>query len=551
MALVQNYKPVKEFLESITSSSCKYQIALKKMLEKVFKEDLTFEEERCDKYLSLAKYLGYELYPWEEFFIALHLCLYKDGEPRFPDGFCMMGRGNGKDGIISLEAMALASPYNPVPDYDVDICANNEEQAMRPVSDLISKFDTQRRVLNRHFKWTKEKIVGIKNRGTIKGYADNPKGRDGMRSGVVIFNEYHQYENSKNVEVFTTGLGKKPEPRRTIYTTQGNVVEGPLDELLKRSEQILFEGEEDDGLLPFIFMIDKKEEVDDEANWVKANPSLPFKPELLKELRKEYKEWKRNPATHSSFMTKRMNYRQSDNEYPVAKWSEIEATNKPVPDLKGCECVVGIDFSKTTDWASINLHFKQGDKRYDINHAWVCMQGDIERLRCPFKDWASMGLVSLVYAPEISPKIMADYIKEMSLIYNIKKVAIDSYRYTLMMDYLKEVGYSTELKNLSLTRPSDIMKAYPLIDRCFANGFFNWGDQPVLRWSTNNCKLIPAKSSVLSANGIADTGNFLIGKIEPKSRKTDPFMALVHSMTIEKDLLGSYVSKRRIQVYTY
>ena len=31
----------------------------------------------------------------------------------------------------------------------------------------------------------------------------------------------------------------------------------------------------------------------------------------------------------------------------------------------------------------------------------------------------------------------------------------------------------------------------------------------------------------------ADIGNYVYGKIEAKSRKTDPFMALVASMTIE------------------
>lgn len=79
------------------------------------------------------------------------------------------------------------------------------------------------------------------------------------------------------------------------------------------------------------------------------------------------------------------------------------------------------------------------------------------------------------------------------------------------------------------------MKVYPVIDRCFANGYFYWGEQPHLRWATNNAKLIRAKRSKLT-DADADIGNFLIGKIEPKSRKTDPFMALVHSMIGEEKL---------------
>ena len=66
----------------------------------------------------------------------------------------------------------------------------------------------------------------------------------------LYFNEIHQYEDYKNINVFTTGLGKKKHPRRSYYTTNGDVREGPLDDLLETSEQILRGGEPDNGLLP-------------------------------------------------------------------------------------------------------------------------------------------------------------------------------------------------------------------------------------------------------------------------------------------------------------
>ena len=77
------------------------------------------------------------------------------------------------------------------------------------------------------------------------------------------------------------------------------------------------------------------------------------------------------------------------------------------------------------------------------------------------------------------------------------------------------------------------MKVVPIINRCFLNHFFVWGEQPCLRWATNNAKLVPAKKSMMAVDGELDMGNYLIGKIEPKARKTDPFMSLAASMTIE------------------
>lgn len=50
----------------------------------------------------------------------------------------------------------------------------------------------------------------------------------------------------------------------------------------------------------------------------------------------------------------------------------------------------------------------------------------------------------------------------------------------------------------------------------------------------------------------ADIGNFVYAKIEAKSRKTDPFMALAASMTVEDDLpYAQSVSAPDLGVFTY
>ena len=67
------------------------------------------------------------------------------------------------------------------------------------------------------------------------------------------------------------------------------------------------------------------------------------------------------------------------------------------------------------------------------------------------------------------------------------------------------------------------------------NERFIWGDNPMLRWATNNTKVIPWKKTTTGDN---DMGNQLYAKINPRFRKTDPFMALVHSMCKADDLAG-------------
>lgn len=552
---------IRKFMNDIESgklNACKEIKALIDHVEYCFEnEDLFVDEEQLEKYVSLGKYFPYEtIFPWQSFVIGLHDCVYwKDsGMPRWPDLLCVLGRGAGKDGTIALESVALTSEYNGIREYDVDICANNEEQALRPAFDIINAFEMPKHIqkLKRFFYWTKEQIVSLKTKSTIKGRTNNPKGKDGLRSGIVIFNEIHQYEDYKNINVFTTGLGKKKHPRRSYYTTQGDVREGPLDDLLDTAEGILFGGDPDNGLLPFICKLDCKEEVHDEANWEKANPSLPYLPDLKAEIRKEYHEWKKNPQRLPAFMTKRMNIPDGANEMKVTEWENIAATNGPVPVLHKWSCTCGIDYTKVTDLASVNLHFRSGDMRHDINHSWLCLNSkDIPRMKCPWREWADDGLLTLVDDVEIHPTILTEYITNAKKEYDIRMLALDDFRYALMSRSLKEIGFDAKIyKNMKLVRPSDIMKVVPVIDSCFANQWFNWGDNPVLRWAVNNTKLIRHGRKLGSDD--ADVGNFVYGKIEAKSRKTDPFMALVASMTVEEILPTTpRVKTPKLQVYIY
>lgn len=535
-------KEIQDYIDLVRANDpnypfCKDQLALVDYVEKCFQnESITVNTEQLTNYLGLTKYFPYEdIFPWQKFAIAMHLCCYRaDGLPRWKTIFFLIGRGAGKDGTIALESMCVTSPYHPIKKYDVDICANNEEQAKRPVQDLIEVFEEPQnfKKLSKFYRWTKEQIRSKYTGATIKGRTNSPRGKDGLRSGLVVFNEVHQYVDTKNINVFTTGLGKVAHPRISFYTTNGDISEGVLDDYIKKSERILYEGKPDDGFLPVLYRLNSKDLVHDERNWHMANPSLRFFPSLMEEMRSEYGEYVENPARLPDFMTKRMNLRESNTELQVTEWDNIVATNREIPDLKGFECTVGIDYAKTTDWVAVNFHFRKDEERYDINHAWMCINNkQVNQLKCPWQEWGSKGYLTVVDEVEIRPSLITNYIKSLSYQYKIKTIYIDDYRFALMESALRSVGFSTKNKTVKLVRKSDIIRLYPVIDSCFANHFFVWGDNPVLRWATNNTKLLKVTKSALTEESF--TGNYYFGKIDAQTRKTDPFMALVMSMVGE------------------
>ena len=529
-------KEVQEYIDKIRGNPNvvnKERLQLVELIDGIFqKEDLKYNEKQIEKYMSYQKYFPYNLFEWEKFLFVLHNCVFrKDGLPRWSDLFILMGRGGGKNGFLSYEDFCLLTPTNGINQYDIDISANSEEQAMTTFKEIYNVLENPKykKLFEKNFYWNQTLIRNKKTNSTLKYRTNNPKGKDGLRSGKVDFDEPHAYENWDNINVFTTGLGKKPHPRRTYISTNGDIRDGVLDNLIEKSQLILNGEMDDNGFLPFICKLDNEKEVDDYEMWQKANPSLEYLPSLMEQMKKEYVDYKINPIVNNAFMTKRMNIPQGSKDVEVTSWENILNTNREVPKLDKLSCVAGIDYSKTTDFVSAFLLFRQNNIFYGVSHTWICNKSkDLPRIRVPLKEWEQMGLLTFVDDVEINPSVVIDWLLNESNVHNyrIEKLAIDSYRYTLFSDCLKKAGFDgNDKEKVKLVRPSDIMKIVPTIDSVFSTGRIVWGDNPLLRWATNNAKLEPTVNN-----------NFKYGKIEPKSRKTDPFMSFVHAMVLTEDV---------------
>lgn len=524
---VQTYLDI---VEQGKFNTCNEQKQLAAMVRRVFQtEKLKIDSAQVAKYMSYQKYFPFGLFPWEVFCFVLFTCVFRqDGQPRWSDFFGLMGRGAGKNGFLSFICFCLITPTNGVAYYDIDICANSEEQAMTSFNEIHDILENPKwtKFFKKFFRWNKTEIVNLQTRSRIKFRTNNPKGKDGLRSGMVAFDEPHAYENWENINVFTTGLGKKPHPRRIYISTNGDVREGPLDQLIEKSEKILSGELPDNGFLPFICKLDDVNEVNNPDMWEKANPSLPYLPILLDQMKREYVDYQLDPVINNAFMTKRMNIPQGRKDTEVASWENILKTKGEVPDLRGKTCVCGIDFSKTTDFVSAFLLFKEKDRYYGIHHSWFCTaSNDKHRIKYPLHEAVEKGVLTIVNDVEINPTIIAEWLQQQTTLYNIEKVAIDSYRYTVLSRALRDVGFDAAEKQVKLCRPSDIMQVVQKISSMFIGNKIIWGDDSLMRWFTNNAKLEPAPNN-----------NFKYGKIEPKSRKTDGFMAFVNAVILEEEL---------------
>lgn len=513
-------------------------------IETKIDNDNTFiDTEKIDEAKRIIEeYFEIELLNWQLFIIALIHCYYKDRDMVIFDEFLiLMGRGNGKNGFISPLIWYLTTHIHGIRGYNVEIIANNEEQAKTSFNDVYEMLDENWARMRRGFHKTKEQITSKTTRSYIKYNTSNARTKDGKRSACLVFDEIHEYENYDSINVFKSGFGKRKHSRVFYITTQGYVRGGVLDNELKKADDILNGVITELGYVPLIWELDDEKEAEEEENWEKANPSIEYFPDLMNEARKHWIDAKYQKDAAIEFYTKRMNLPQEDTYTAVAPWEKILATNKPIPykELEGLDCVGGIDYASIHDFCSVGLLFKHNGKRYWIEHTFVnhkALKIESREIKFPVMEMVDRGLITKVKDETIRPETVSNWFVEQAKKYNIVNIAADLHRASYLKQEFETVGLPLEIVR---SGPITHSKLSPLIDSMFGEETLIWGDNPTMNWYTNN-----------TYKDFDKKGNISYHKIEPQTRKTDGFHALIHALVLD-DELEEYEKVENIGVITF
>ncbi len=500
------------------------------------RDDLYFDDEMIENCIRFGEKWYFPLQPFQKFLIAFVFLFYKKNNRVFyRKHLWMLGRGGGKNGLISVITHFLISELHGIEEYNISVVANSEEQA-KTSPDEVHKTIKRHEILQKAFKTTLTQTVSKKTGSVLKFRTSNGETKDGLRDGAVVFDEIHQYESNKDVRVHISGLGKKPNPREFYIGTDGYVRDGFLDKLKEKALKVLNGEARPNALFPFICKLDDESEVEDPSNWEKANPMLSeprceYAQGLFETIKEEYEDLEDDPSNREEFMTKRMNLPVTDLERSVAKWEEIEATNQPMPNLLNRECIGCLDFASIRDFAACGLVFKYEGKYPFITHSFArkefvdkyysySKKHDAEmagkRKFAPIREWEKQGLLTVVDEPTINPKHIVDWFVEMRKYYNIKKIVGDNFRMEILRTLFEEAGFEVEV----IRNPKAIHSLLaPRVETGFANRLFIFGDNPLMRWYTNNVLVVVKKD-----------GNKEYQKKEPIRRKTDGFQAFVYGL---------------------
>ncbi len=503
---------------------------LPRLVEKELNKDHVFidSDKIYDTKRVIEEHSDITLFDWQLFVIGLMHCYYIDVPAVvFPEMLLYMGRGAGKNKFVAELARYFTSPNYGVPRYNVDITANNETQAKISFMDLHGSLEANAEKMKKIYHWNLVEITCKPTGSKVKYHTSNARTKDGLRPGMVIFDEIHEYETYDTINVFTSALGKVPYDRTVYITTNGYVRDGVLDKELQKARDILDGKEESMGYLPLLYELDDDEEVHDEKMWEKANPSLKYLPGLKNRIRREYRNSKRSSNVLVELMTKRMNRPRQKNYLPVAEWEKILATNQPIPyeELEGLSCIGGVDYASIRDFCSCGLLFKHKGKRYWLEHTFVnkkALEVPSREIKFPVMEMVDKGLITIVKEETIRPETVSAWFLEKAQLYNIINIAADMHRATYLKQEFDDVGLPLEIVR---SGPITHSKLSPLIESIFAEETLIWGDNPTMNWYTNNVY-----------KSFDKKGNVSYNKIEPVLRKTDGFFALLHSLVLDDEL---------------
>jgi phage terminase large subunit-like protein len=348
---------------------------------------------------------------------------------RFKKTILLIARKNTK----SETSSALANSEFIVGNEGADICCSSNDDAQ--CSLVYDAVDMMRRLYDPNDRDTKRNQSFILNKITntkVFKMSDRTKNKEGRNIDFAIVDETHEMKENIIGKSIEQSQSLKDNPKFINITTEGFVVDGYLDDELKKARKVI--SKEDDGLagerlLPWLYTQDSEQEIwiGNRKNrlWEKSNPTLGIvkKWEYLEE---QVDIAKTSKADRIFVLSKDFNIKQNGAE----SWLNLEDYDYEavynLEDFRGCICMGAVDLSETTDLtaAKILLMKKDDPTKYIYQHYFIpeskLEDSDDWNAGARYKDWAKDGLLTITEGNDIDLAIVGDWFYKLYTEYNIR-----------------------------------------------------------------------------------------------------------------------------------
>lgn len=418
---------------------------------------------------------------------------------RFKKVILLIARKNTKSETCSALGLSELIVGNEGADI---VCSSNDDNQASITYDAI---DTMRLLVDpdqldtsRNQRFIKNKTNGSK----IFKLSDRTKNKEGRNIDFAIVDETHEMKENIIGKSIEQSQSLKDNPKFINITTEGFVVDGYLDDELKKARAVIWK--EDDGpsaerLLPWFYTQDSEQEIwQDRRTWVKSNPTLGIvkKWDYLDE---QVDVARKSKADRIFVLSKDFNIKQNSAE----SWLNLEDYNyeaiHDLEDFRGSVCLGAVDLSETTDLTCAKiLIMKPNDPVKYVHTMYFIPESKLEdsddrNAGAKYLEWAKKGLVTITEGNDIDLAVVADWFYKLYTEYDIKlwKCGYDQRFSKDWITRMGEYGWMKENDDLVLIlqNAQTLSNAMKLCEADFKHRLINYDENDVDKWCLKNAAI--------------------------------------------------------------
>jgi len=312
---------------------------------------------------------------------------------------------------------------------------------------------------------------------------------DGSSPSCAIVDEYHEHKDSSLYDTMETGMGAREQPIMLVITTAGSSIGGPCHNLVRDAEQMLQGVKDLPELWAMLYTTDKDDDWTSEDALIKANPNydVSVSGDFL---RARQREAMQSAAKQSIFRTKHLNQWVGAKSawMNMLKWAGCPM-RKPLSELEGRPCYVGLDLASKVDIAALLMVFPPHGEdplwhthgRYYLPEARVLEQIDANSGR--YMEFNNMGLLTLTDGEIIDFEVIKDDLREFAGRFDLQQAGYDPWQATQLATEMSEEGITmVEVRQTVQTMSAPMKELEALV----LQGVLAHGGCPVLTWMISN-----------------------------------------------------------------
>ncbi|HFR3403911.1 TPA: terminase large subunit [Streptococcus suis] len=433
----------------------------------------------------------FDLLPWQEQIVRdLFGIVKEDGNRQFLTAYIEIPKKNGKSELAAAIALYLLYADNEASSEVYGAACDRNQASI--VFDVAKQMVQMSRPLEKRSKimGATKRIVNYSNAGFYQVLSAETGTKHGLNVSGLVFDEIHAQPNRHLYDVLTKGSGDaREQPLFFIITTAGTDRNSICYELHTKALDILNGRKKDTSFYPVVYGLSDEDDWNDEANWLKANPSLGHTIGIDR-VREAYQQALDNPAEENVFKQLRLNMWTSSSVAWIPEHVYAKG-NDPIQyeSLKGRSCYAGLDLSSTSDITAFVLVFPpRFEEENYIVLPFFWLPEDTLELRCRrdhvlYDVWERQGYIKTTEGNVVHYGFIEKFIEDLSEIYHIKEIAYDRWNATQIVQNLEGMGltmvpFGQGYKDMS--PPSK--ELYKLM----MEGKIQHGGHPVLKWMGQN-----------------------------------------------------------------